>query len=120
MAKAGARETQIIVTAGHYAAQTVGNLRLSIFGRHADLRETELREGLRDLPVELSVEGVVESAQVVREAFRLRRSTLRSRPHFFTSRQRDCGHRLWTSGYRLSGFRDGRTHYGCGRRPRLA
>lgn len=63
--ESGARETQIIVNAVQFAAQTVGKLRLSIFGRHADLREAELREGLGNLPVELSVEGVVESGQVV-------------------------------------------------------
>jgi glycosyltransferase involved in cell wall biosynthesis len=61
----GARETQIILAASRYAAQKLGKLRLSIFGRCAELRETELREGLRDLPLELSVEGVVEPAQVV-------------------------------------------------------
>jgi glycosyltransferase involved in cell wall biosynthesis len=43
----------------------LGKLRLSIFGRCAELRETELREGFRDLPVELSVEDLVEPTQVV-------------------------------------------------------
>jgi hypothetical protein len=65
--EAGARETQIIVAAGRYAAQKLGMLRLSIFGRQAEVRETELREGLRDLPVELSVEGIVEPSQVVQK-----------------------------------------------------
>jgi hypothetical protein len=65
--ESGARETQIILGAVRHAAQKLGKLRLSIFGRHAELRETELREGLRDLPVELSVEGVIESAQVVQK-----------------------------------------------------
>ena len=45
-------------------------VRLSVFGRHAELRETELREGLRDLPVELSVEGVLERCRSHSEAFR--------------------------------------------------
>jgi glycosyltransferase involved in cell wall biosynthesis len=63
----GARETQTILGAVRHAAQKLGKLRLSIFGRYAELWETELREGLRDLPVELSVEGVVEPAQVVQK-----------------------------------------------------
>jgi hypothetical protein len=63
--ESGARETKIILAAGRYAAQKLGKVRLSIFGRHAELRETELREGLRDLPIDLSVEGVVEPAQVI-------------------------------------------------------
>ena len=41
-------------------------LRLSIFGRHAELHESEIREGLRDLSVELSVEGVLEPPEVIR------------------------------------------------------
>jgi glycosyltransferase involved in cell wall biosynthesis len=65
--ESGARETQTILAAGRFAAQKLGKVRLSIFGRHAELRETELREGLRDLPVELSVEGIVEPSQVVQK-----------------------------------------------------
>ncbi len=65
--EAGVRETKIILTAGRYAAQRLGNLRLSIFGRGAELRETELRAGFRDLPVELSVEGVVEPSRVIQQ-----------------------------------------------------
>jgi hypothetical protein len=65
--KAGARETQIIIASVRHAALKLGKLRLSVFGRHADLRETELREGLRDLPVELSVEGILDPAQVVQK-----------------------------------------------------
>lgn len=64
--ESGARETQLIIDAGRYAAQKLGKLRISIFGRHAEIREAELREGFRDLPVELLVEGVLEPAQVVR------------------------------------------------------
>jgi glycosyltransferase involved in cell wall biosynthesis len=65
--EAGARETEIILAAGRYAAKKIGKLHFSIFGRCAELRETELREGFRDLPVELSVEGVVEPSQVVQK-----------------------------------------------------
>jgi glycosyltransferase involved in cell wall biosynthesis len=63
--EAGARETELILHAVRPAAQQLGRLRLSVFGRHAELREQDLRDGLRDLPVELSVEGVVSPAQVV-------------------------------------------------------
>ena len=52
-------------TAVHHAAQKLGELRLSVFGRHAELRENALRDGLRDLPVKISVEGVLDPAQVV-------------------------------------------------------
>lgn len=61
----GAREARVIIAAIRHAAEKLGKLRLSVFGRHAELRKTVLRNGLRGLPVELSVEGVVEPAQVV-------------------------------------------------------
>ncbi len=63
----GTRETQIIVAAVRYAALKLGRLRLSVFGRHAELREATLREGFRDLPVELSVGGVIGPDQVVQK-----------------------------------------------------
>jgi hypothetical protein len=68
--ESGVRETKIILASVRHATQKLGKLRLSIFGRHAELRETELREGLCDVPVELSVEGVVESAEVVKKLSR--------------------------------------------------
>ena len=63
----GASETRIILSAVRHAARKLGTVRLTVFGRHAELREADLREGLRDVPVELSVEGVVEPAEVVRK-----------------------------------------------------
>jgi glycosyltransferase involved in cell wall biosynthesis len=62
---AGARETRWIIEAVRRATQQVGRLRLLVFGRHAELREQDLRTGLRGLPVEVSVEGVLDPAQVV-------------------------------------------------------
>jgi glycosyltransferase involved in cell wall biosynthesis len=62
---AGARETRTILTSVRHAAERIGKLRLLVFGRHAELREAELRQGLGDLPVELSVEGVLQPDQVV-------------------------------------------------------
>jgi glycosyltransferase involved in cell wall biosynthesis len=62
----GALETSAILLAVQHAAQRIGKLRLSVFGRHAELREDALRDGLREAPVQLSVEGVLEPAEVVK------------------------------------------------------
>jgi glycosyltransferase involved in cell wall biosynthesis len=62
--EAGVRETRLIIDAVREAAQKLGKLRLLVFGRHADLRERSLRSGFQGVPVELSVEGVLESPQV--------------------------------------------------------
>lgn len=67
--ESGARETQEILAAVRHAAQKLGKLRLSVFGRHSELREAELREGLRGLPVELLVDSVLEPARVVQKLF---------------------------------------------------
>jgi glycosyltransferase involved in cell wall biosynthesis len=61
----GARETEVILGAIQHASQKLGPLRLSIFGRHAEIREEVLRQGLQNFSVQLSVEGVVEPEQVV-------------------------------------------------------
>jgi glycosyltransferase involved in cell wall biosynthesis len=65
--KGGAHETEVILAAVRHASQTLGRLHLSVFGRHAELREAHLRSGLKDLPVELSVEGVVAPDRVVQK-----------------------------------------------------
>ena len=62
----GTRETQLILAAVQYASQRIGRIRLSVFGRHSELREEVLRQALQNFPVELSVEGVVDPEQVVR------------------------------------------------------
>lgn len=62
--KTGVVETRTIVAAVRYAAQKIGKLRLSVFGRNADSAESSLRGSLRDLPVELSVEGLLEESQL--------------------------------------------------------
>ncbi len=61
----GAVETQTIAQTVRHASQHLGPLRLSVFGRHAELREAALRLELKDLPVQLSVEGVLDPDQVV-------------------------------------------------------
>jgi len=63
--KAGTHETEVILAAVRHASQTLGRLHLSVFGRHAEMHEADLRSGLRGLPVELSVEGVVTPERVV-------------------------------------------------------
>lgn len=65
----GTHETREILAAIRHASERIGKLRLLVFGRHAELRQTALAEGLQGLPVELSVEGVA-SAQVVVESLR--------------------------------------------------
>jgi len=62
---AGVHETQLILASIRAAAQELGKLHLCVFGRNADSAGPTLREGIRDLPVDLSVEGVLEEAQVV-------------------------------------------------------
>lgn len=61
----GDRETTEIVRAVRYAAAKVGKLRLLVFGRHAEVRENALRDGLRDYQVEVRVEGVLEADALV-------------------------------------------------------
>lgn len=62
---AGDRETRHICAALRLAAQKLGKLRLLVFGRHAEVREAALRSGLRDLPIELQVEGLIEHTELV-------------------------------------------------------
>ena len=61
----GAIETQLILAAIQNATKAVGKLRLSVFGRHAELRQEALRKGLENYPVELSVEGVLSDQQII-------------------------------------------------------
>jgi glycosyltransferase involved in cell wall biosynthesis len=62
----GDRETRDMIEAMRIASHKLGKLRLLVFGRHAEVRETALRKGLDDLPIELSVEGVVEESELVK------------------------------------------------------
>ena len=61
----GGLETEIIIATIRYAVSKLARLRLLVFGRHAELRETALRTGLRDLPIELQVEGVIADSELV-------------------------------------------------------
>jgi glycosyltransferase involved in cell wall biosynthesis len=63
----GTRETQSIVNAVRFASEKLGKLRLSVFGRHAEVRENALRDGLRSSPVEVTVQGVVDPPAVVQK-----------------------------------------------------
>ena len=62
---AGAHETKLIVGAVRYASERLGKIRLSVFGRHSELREEEIRDGLKRRTVEVLVEGILEPHQVV-------------------------------------------------------
>jgi Glycosyl transferases group 1 len=62
----GAAETQTILQAVRQVTQQMGTLHLSVFGRHAEIREAALRQGLSDTPVRVSVEGVLAPADVVK------------------------------------------------------
>lgn len=61
----GDRETQDIIAATRLTAEKLGPLRLLVFGRHAELREDDLRRGLQNAPVELVVEGVVDETALI-------------------------------------------------------
>ncbi len=61
---AGDSETRTIIAAVRFASQRLGKLRLLVFGRHAEVREVALREALRDLPIELQVEGVIDESEL--------------------------------------------------------
>lgn len=63
--KGGDWETQTIITALRFASQKLGSLRLLVFGRHSEWRETALRDGLRDVPVEVSVEPILPNDRLV-------------------------------------------------------
>jgi glycosyltransferase involved in cell wall biosynthesis len=81
---AGDRETQDVIAAARLASEKLGKLRLLVFGRHAEVREAALRTGLGDLPVEVSVEGVVEGSVLVKrfadsDVFLFVRGTLSTR-----------------------------------------
>jgi glycosyltransferase involved in cell wall biosynthesis len=61
----GRREATRIVEAMRLAAARIGNLELHAFGRQADDCDSILREGLRDVPVDVRVEGVLPPEQVL-------------------------------------------------------
>lgn len=61
----GARETHQILAVVQHAAQKLGRIRLSVFGRHSELRERAFREGLENSAVDLSVEGIVQPEQII-------------------------------------------------------
>jgi glycosyltransferase involved in cell wall biosynthesis len=66
---AGDQETKNIVSSVGYAAEHLGRLRLVVFGRHAEIRERELLEGFKNLPVELSIDGVIPPDEIFQKLF---------------------------------------------------
>lgn len=61
----GRHETETIIEAVRLTSKALGKLKLQVFGRHADLREHRLREGLGDFPVQLEISGIVPPAEIV-------------------------------------------------------
>jgi glycosyltransferase involved in cell wall biosynthesis len=61
---AGERETRMIIETIQLTSKKLGKLKLHVFGRHAELRETLLRSALRDVPVEIEVSGVIPAREV--------------------------------------------------------
>jgi glycosyltransferase involved in cell wall biosynthesis len=62
---AGDKETHDIIAAVGNASKRVGDLKLLVFGRHADLRERSLREGLSKFRVDINVCGVLKNKELV-------------------------------------------------------
>jgi glycosyltransferase involved in cell wall biosynthesis len=61
----GDLETENIISVMRHASSKLGKLRLLVFGRHAEVREAALRGGLRDLSIELQVEGVIADTELL-------------------------------------------------------
>ncbi|HEU0368571.1 MAG TPA: glycosyltransferase [Candidatus Acidoferrum sp.] len=61
----GDRETDEIIRVVRHAAARVGKLRLLVFGRHAEVRESLLQTGLQGCDVEVRVEGVIDADTLV-------------------------------------------------------
>ncbi len=61
---AGQQEISQITGAMRLASEKLGKLRLVVFGRNADSAEQSIREKLRDLPVTLSVSGVLPEEEL--------------------------------------------------------
>lgn len=67
--EAGRRESARIVDAVRFACRAIGKLELRAFGRHADECEALLREGLREVAVDVHVKGVLPAEQIVSELY---------------------------------------------------
>ncbi len=63
----GERETRNIIAATRFASGKLGAIRLNVFGRHAEERESALKDGLREFPVALQVQGVVDDANLIEQ-----------------------------------------------------
>jgi glycosyltransferase involved in cell wall biosynthesis len=64
---AGKQEIADIAGAVRFASRDISNLRLTVLGRNSDTAESDLREALGELPVEVRVLGVLPADEVVRE-----------------------------------------------------
>jgi glycosyltransferase involved in cell wall biosynthesis len=64
---AGKQEIADIAGAVRFASGDISNLRLTVLGRNSHTAESDLREALGELPVEVRVLGVLPADEVVRE-----------------------------------------------------
>jgi hypothetical protein len=62
----GTEEVRRIAEAVRYVAERIGKVRLVAIGRHFDKAEADLREKLADLPVNVTVHGLLTASEVVR------------------------------------------------------
>lgn len=63
--KVGQGEAGAIVEAMRYAAERHGALQLVVLGRNSKEAESQLRDGLRDVPVSIKAHGLVSGEEVV-------------------------------------------------------
>jgi glycosyltransferase involved in cell wall biosynthesis len=61
----GRKECALLLEAIRFAAGNGARLRVHAFGRGASERESDLREGLKGIPVEIRVDGILPAAGVV-------------------------------------------------------
>ena len=54
-----------IAAAVRFASKKLGEMRLLVFGRHAETREADLREALRDCPVAIDICGVIDADELI-------------------------------------------------------
>lgn len=62
---AGDREIADIVAASRFAAQKLGPLRLSVFGRNSEIRAEAIGTAFKDVPVAVEVTGVTAASELI-------------------------------------------------------
>jgi len=88
---AGDRETRGIIAAILHASQQLGPLRLTVFGRHAEVRERVLSEALKDQAVELECDRPARGHDTTQKICRSRCSFIPQRNNFVAARSAIAG-----------------------------